>query len=217
MKQSTAFLRGEGDRWYLRNLSKPREPDPVFEVIKELKIKPKRPVLEIGCGDGWRLTIIRRELGSVCYGMDASKEAITNAPDSTSRYGIKCWCGTAEKINLPDNSVDMVIYGFCLYVADREDLFRITAESDRVLRDGGHIVIHDFHPDFTYSRIYEPKPELRSYKQNYGRLWLGNPGYFLVHQQFIGVGDDRTSVVVLKKNLAKGWPLLSGEELNQVA
>ena len=209
MKQSTVFLKYEGDKWYARNFNKPREPDPVFEAIKALDLKPKR-VLEIGCGNGWRLKLLREHIKCVGYGMDASKDAINDAPNSIEKYGIQCWRGTADDIRrLPDNSVDMVIYGFCLYVVDREDLPTIVKESDRILRDNGHIVIHDFYTPRPYSRIYEHRAGVRSYKQNYGLLWLGNPSYRLLNQQLRGDGDDQTAVTILKKNMAEGWPLMT--------
>jgi len=213
MKQSTAFMLKEGDRFYERNFNKSREPDPVFAAIKDNKLKP-HTVLEIGCGDGWRLRNIRRELGPVCYGIDPSKDAITDAPQSIEKEGISCWRGTAENlVGIADNSVDMVIYGFCLYLVDREDLFHVTAECDRVLRDGGHIVIHDFHSARPYSRLYEHESSLRSYKQDYAALWLGHPAYRMVGRQIFGTDgptptskDDQVTVTVLRKSMHDAWP-----------
>lgn len=213
MKQSTAFMLGEGDRYYTRNMHKSREPDPVFEAIKNLKPKPNT-VLEIGCSDGWRLRHIRQELGSVCYGIDPSKDAITDAPDSIERYGIKCWRGTAENLSIvKDQSIDMVIYAFCLYLVDREDLFRVTLEGDRVLRNGGSLVIHDFHSARAYSRVYEHAPDLRSYKQDYTQLWLGHPAYSLAGRQLFGTDgptptskDDQVTVAVLRKDMVEAYP-----------
>lgn len=213
MKQSTAFLRGEGDKFYARNFNKSREPDPVFEAIKDNKIKPNT-VLEIGCGDGWRLRMFRQNLGAVCYGIDPSKDAINDAPQSVEKYGITCWRGTADElVGVKDNSIDMVIYGFCLYLVDRDDLFKVAAECDRVLRDGGHICIHDFHSSRPYSRVYEHEPTLKSYKQDYAALWLANPAYRMVGREIFGVDgplprsrDDQVGVTILRKSMHDAWP-----------
>ena len=213
MKQSTAFMLREGDKYYQRNFSKSREPDHVFEAIKDNKLKP-HTVLEVGCGDGWRLRRIRTDLGAVCYGIDPSKDAINDAPQSVEKYGISCWRGTADKlVGVSDNSIDMVIYGFCLYLVDREDLFNAVAECDRVLRDGGHIVIHDFHSSRPYSRIYEHAPELKSYKQDYAALWLANPAYRMVGRQIFGTDgplptsrDDQVTIAILRKSMHDAWP-----------
>ena len=214
MKQSTSFMLREGDKYYQRNLGKSREPDPVFAAIKDNRLKP-HTVLEVGCGDGWRLRKIRAELGPVCYGIDPSKDAINDAPQSIEKYGISCWRGTAENlVGVGDNSIEVVIYGFCLYLVDREDLFRVVAECDRVLRDGGHIVIHDFHSARPYSRVYEHEPSLRSFKQDYSQLWLANPAYKLMGRQIFGVDgpspggrDDQVVVAVLKKDMENAYPL----------
>src|SRR5689334_11974525 len=122
MKQSTLFLRGEADRYYKRNFHKSRENDPVLNALRAEQLRP-RSVLEIGCGDGWRLVKMRAEMGSICYGIDPSKLAINDAPQ---KDGIKCWRGTAENLKgVTDSSVEMVIHAFELYLIDREDLFRV--------------------------------------------------------------------------------------------
>jgi hypothetical protein len=111
-----------------------------------------------------------------------------------------------------------VIYGFCLYLVDREDLFKVVAECDRVLRGGGHVVIHDFignHTNPSYSRDYEYAPELRSYKMDYGDLWLGHPAYQTVYKKIFGMRkdtpenpDDRVVVQILKKDMERAFPLV---------
>jgi ubiquinone/menaquinone biosynthesis C-methylase UbiE len=214
MKQATAFYKGEADKWYRRNMFKPHEPDRVMEVIRGLNIKP-RTVLEVGCADGWRLRKIREELGSIGYGIDPSKDAIADAPNSIERQGIKCWRGTAEKlVGVKDHSIDMVIYGFCLYLVDRSDLFSICCECDRALKDNGVVVINDFYSERPYSRVYEHAPELKSYKQDYAALWLGHPHYRRVTQKFYGTEtaqplsrDDTVVVDVLKKDIKGAYPV----------
>lgn len=210
MKQSTIFLRNEGNRYHLRNAHKPRLPDPVLDAIRAEHIRPQS-VLENGCGDGWRLKIMHQEWGSTCFGLDPSKDAIATAPQSDK---IKCWRGTADAISLNDNSVDMVIYAFCLYLVDREDLFRIVCEGDRVLQDGGYLVIHDFLSDRAYSRRYEHAEGVKTYKMDYSRLWLANPAYRCIRKNIFGESglqptdrDDQYTVTILRKDLTSAWPL----------
>jgi len=221
-KQATAFLQGEGDRWYQRNRSKPREPDRVLDAIEACGLKPK-DVCEIGCGDGWRLRNIHRYSGARCVGFDPSLIAINidtnNSTEFDGRYRIARFRGTADHLKgLKPNSMDLVIYGFCLYLVDREDLFKVVAECDRVLRAGGHVVIQDFIGNPTnpsYSRIYEHAPELRSYKMDYGGLWLGHPAYQTVYKKIFGTRtdtpenyDDRVVVQILKKDMEGAFPLM---------
>jgi ubiquinone/menaquinone biosynthesis C-methylase UbiE len=215
MKQSIAFLKSEADRYYRRNADKPRLPDRVLALLKRENVRP-HTVLEVGCGDGWRLKEIRRELGAVCYGIDPSKSAIADAPQDTARYGIKCWRGTAEALKgVKDHSIDLLIYGFCLYLVDREDLFKVACEGDRVLRDGGFLAIHDFYSDRAYSKEYKHAKGILSYKQDYSKLWLGNPAYRAVSRIIVGTEgeqptgrDDQVTVLLLRKDIAGAWPLL---------
>lgn len=51
--------------------------------------------------------------------------------------------GTAD--GLPDiKPVDLIIFGFCLYLCDPQDLFTIAANSDRLLVDKGVMAVYDF-------------------------------------------------------------------------
>jgi hypothetical protein len=95
------------------------------------------------------------------------------------------------------------MYGFCLYLCDRESLPLIVAAGDAALMDGGYLVIQDFDPDYPHKVPYHHVPGLFSYKMNYARLWLANPAYRLVRKNTF---DDGTAVWVLKKDVAAGWP-----------
>jgi len=72
---------------------------------------------------------------------------------------------------------DIVVFGFCLYLCDREDLFRIAQEADRVLKPDGWLIIHDFFAKTPTRREYHHKPGLFSYKMDYRRLFDWHPAY----------------------------------------
>lgn len=204
--QSEAFLVGEADAWYERCRDIPRLPDPVLDAINYCAITPKH-VVEIGCGDGWRLEELWNRYKCRCVGFDASRKAIATA-ESRRNWHIGYRLDPYEGYLSAGlkGVVDLFIFGFCLYVYDREDLFSLVMHTDEQLVDGGHIVIHDFFPDYPHKRPYKHKDGLWSYKQDYSKLWLGNPAYRLEHCTVIGNEDDRTGVAVLKKDMAKGWP-----------
>jgi len=209
VKQSDVFLQTEGDAFYERNRDKLREPDPVQEVIACLQLPERPSVLEVGCGDGWRLKALRQKYDALCFGIDASAEAIKRCDSSIGNVIV--WQGRAGGIVVEDgtgvlfpHSIDLVIYGFVLYVCDREDLFTIAAECDRVLRDGGFVVIHDFCATYPYRRPYKHKEGLFSYHQDYSRLWLGHPAYREIMRKPC---DDGVEVIVLHKNVSGAYPL----------
>ena len=45
--------------------------------------------------------------------------------------------GTAEKLPFEENYFDILIFGFCLYLTDSEDLFKISSEAYRVTKKVG--------------------------------------------------------------------------------
>ncbi len=118
------------------------------------------------------------------------------------------WRGIASDLSeFTKGSLDVIIYGFCLYLCDRDELFKIVSEGDSALKDGGYIIVHDFYACSPHARNYKHKEGIKSFKMNYASLWLGNPAYSPYSCVINGEGDDATSVVILKKNLSAAWPL----------
>jgi ubiquinone/menaquinone biosynthesis C-methylase UbiE len=164
-------------------------------------------VLEIGCSDGSRLKWLKESLGFECYGIDPSTQAVQVA----SSRGITAEIGTANNLPFDDNMFDIVIFGFCLYLCDREDLFRIAAEADRVLKSPGWLLIEDFYSPIPLKREYHHRNGLFSYKMDYRTLFTWSPSYTcysqkVTHHAEPGYTDDSNEWVatsVLRKNLEK--------------
>lgn len=195
MKQADVFLESEGQAWYERNKDKlPPEHDPVIEAIEKAGIIPNN-VLEIGCGTGWRLDLLDNKYGCNTWGIDPYVPI--------NKFNV-C-LGKASNLGLfKSNSIDLLIYGFCLYLVDREDLFTAVSAGDRVLKDGGYLVIYDFHPDYPHKVKYKHKEGLFSYKMDHAQLWLANPAYKLRSRVMCA---DETSVTILHKDISNGWPI----------
>jgi len=112
-----------------------------YQRYNHYKLYPKS-VLEIGCSNGYRLQKLHKTYSCSCYEIDPSDNAIK---DGQKQYPtLNLYKGDATKLPFTDKKFDMVIFGFCLYLCDREDLFKIAYEADRVLKKNGHIVIYDF-------------------------------------------------------------------------
>jgi SAM-dependent methyltransferase len=196
VRQSSAFYHGEGTAWIERNKDVlTGDDDPVMEAMILSKIKPNN-VLEIGCANGWRMKLLEKKYKCAATGIEP-------AP-MTSGNILR---GMAHDLPIKQMRFDVVIYGWCLYLCDREDLFRIAMEGDRVLQDDGYLIINDFHSDDSYRRVYKHRPGLFSYKMDHAKLWLANPAYTLLRRYIHGSGEDQTSVTILKKNNVSGWPL----------
>jgi len=212
--QKDVFLQDEGNQWYLRNKNAVinKSNDPILDLIIQRHLKPKN-VLEIGCSNGWRLSIIQEHFHSDCYGLDPSSQAIKEGAVKNPLLNLAQ--GTADLIPFSNIKFDLIIFGFCLYLCDRKDLFKIVYEADRFLTEHGHLIIYDFEPSFPYKNHYQYKEGLFSYKMNYSKLFLSNPSYFLVakniftHQGFKKIDDpnERISVTLLKKTITNNYIL----------
>lgn len=167
----------EGDAWWERNKNKLPKPedDPVLELIRINDVTPTG-VLEIGCGNGWRLSEIRKRYGCPVVGIDLSQSALN---DGRKRYpSVNFAYGSASHLGyFGKDQFNLVIFGFCLYLVDREDLFKVVTESDRVLADGGYLIIQDFPARIPTTVPYKHDGRLRTYKMYYPDLWLSNPSY----------------------------------------
>jgi len=220
-RQKKVFLESEGDAYHRRNVGKysPDEldrmaaDDEVIKALRALKIVPV-DLLEVGCGAASRLECIRKAFGTNCHGIEPSQEAVLFARQSSP--GIHVEQGVASEIPFEAGQFDTVVMGFCLYLCDREDLFKIAYEADRVLRDGGFLMVFDFVTAFPYANPYKHRPGLLSYKMDYSMLFRWNPAYrLLYHTVFThnpdipahaAPPDEHVAVSVLHKNLKHAWP-----------
>jgi len=147
--QRQAFLQGEGDAWFRRKrqldahqVAHLCDQDPLRELLENLPLPhgSQVSVLEVGCGQGLRLNRLKKTKGWDVCGLDPSEKAITAVNASECR-GI---VATAESLPMADKSVDLLIFGFCLYLCDRDDLFQIADGAHRVLKPKAWLAILDF-------------------------------------------------------------------------
>jgi ubiquinone/menaquinone biosynthesis C-methylase UbiE len=182
VKQKDIFLQGEGDAWFERNRAaiKQREfdqfHDPVVAAVQRcMSCVPVQQgkLLEVGCGEGGRLQWIEQNLGVECHGLDPSEKAVAAA----CGRGIHAIQGTAEQLPFNDHEFDFVVFGFCLYLCDRDDLFKIAQEAHRVLKPEAWLLIHDFFSRAPSSRMYHHRNGVNSYKMDYRSLFAWHPSY----------------------------------------
>lgn len=180
--QKDIFLESEGDQWYRRNATALAAASSVRALAAETIaaiLAPGRAahVLEIGCGRGDNLAALARLSAIEGHGIEPSAEAVQAGKSAFPQFRLQQ--GTADALPFADGSMDVVWFGFCLYLVDRSLLMRAVAEADRVLRDGGAIAIIDFDPNAPTARSYHHREGLSSYKMDYSKLFLANPAYTL--------------------------------------
>jgi ubiquinone/menaquinone biosynthesis C-methylase UbiE len=182
--QRQVFLQGEGDAWFERNRQSDADQvahwadqDPLAEMLENLPLPrgPEVSVLEVGCGQGLRLARLAQAKGWAVIGLDPSEKAIAEV-NATGCTGL---VGTAEALPLANRSVDLLIYGFCLYLCDRDDLFRIAAEAHRVLKPQAWIAILDFWSPHQSINPYHHYLGVHSFKDNLPAMFTWHPSYVI--------------------------------------
>ncbi len=180
-KQNKIFLKSEGDNFFVRNKNNWFNDNDLIvkKIIKLNKKKKIKSILEVGCGDGWRLDLIKKKLNVKCYGLEPSKKAIKNLKNRK----IKVIRGTADKLNFKNFKFDILIYGFCLYLVDVGDLFKVVYEADKVLKKNSYIIIYDFYSKKSKYLNYRHDKRIKVHKYDFSKIFLWHPKYKLVEQK----------------------------------
>jgi len=208
-KQKDIFIKTEGDAWIERNLGalssrKFGKGEPVINaaslVLDSDLASARLSVLEIGCGEGGRLQWMAENWDSDVYGIDPSAKAV----DLAREKGVDAVQGTADQLTFDDGMFDLVIFGFCLYLCDREDLPLIARETDRILKKKAWVILHDFYASEPARRPYHHYEGLYSYKMDYRTIFQQYPFYYHLVQSHEGTGltdnrDDWVATSLLRK------------------
>jgi len=199
MKQKEIFLAGEADAWFERNhkilqgkifdLS-----DPIIKIVSNISKRPEYvgkvlKVLEIGCGEANRLAWMVEHLGANTYGLEPSSKAVELA----RKKGVHAEHGSADNLPFESVSFDVVIFGFCLYLCDQDDLFIIAKEADRVLKKKSWLIIRDFFSPSPITCDYHHKKGVYSYKMDYRKLFSWHPSYTCFSHKLSDHGQEKIS------------------------
>ena len=217
MKQDDIFASFEGNRWFARNKTALQHYTPDTDVILRLlalyDLQPKR-VLEIGAANGFRVAAIAHRYGASGVAVEPSNEAL--ADGSTRFPHIQFIQGTSHAVPLRE-SFDLLIVNFVLHWVDRAHLLQSIAEIDRLVIEGGFLILGDFLPAAQTKVPYHhlTKHTVYTYKQNYADVFLASGLYHAVslltgdHTSKVLRGDvhnhERVGVWLLRKTLTENY------------
>ena len=113
-----------------------------------------------------------------------------------------------------DNFFDTIYLGFCLYLCERKDLFKIAYEVDRCLKDGGQVIVKDFYPPFPYKNPYTHGEDMFSYKMDHSKMFSWNPEYTTIYQEIfthsgyedVNNANERLAFTILRKLSEGSFP-----------
>jgi len=181
VRQKKIFLESEGDLYFERNknfVSKNLDyySKKIFQILRNGK---NNKILEIGCGKGELLNKLSKKKNYKLYGIDPSSKAIKF--NVNKKLNLKK--GTADKLKFKDNFFNVVIFGFCLYLIDKQLLFKVVSEADRILKSKGYIVIYDFFHEKSLTKKYSHNKKIKTHKMDFSKLFLSHPFYNLVFKK----------------------------------
>ena len=218
MIQDKIFETTEADNWFLRNkdsiVSQKADNDFISSIIDKISKKNEiKSVIELGASNGFRLNFLKKELPNCTefVGVDISKEAVE---DGRSRYGVEMHQAALDNFSL-DKKFDLVIVNFLYHWIDRENIFSAIANTDKLINDGGYLVLGDFLPDFPQKRKYHHLPEenVFTYKTDYSKAFESLNTYkelYRITRQYedhkpekinFADSDERCFCSVLRKDL----------------
>lgn len=177
--QDTVFGTSEGDAWFARNAEGMRQQvhDPLCRLLGQLPqtaIAGLGAVCDVGCSSGARLARLEAMLqdGVRFCGFDASSKAISAGLAEHPAFDLRQGLADAPPFG---GSFDLVTIGFVLHWIDRANLSSAVAAIDRLVVDGGYLLIADFLPDRPCARPYHHRQdvEIFTYKQDYAAVFSG--------------------------------------------
>lgn len=215
MTQDQAFFECEGDAWFLRNpisTTAAGLDDPVLGALDGVDLSASGTVLDIG-GSAGRIAagFLRQHPGWHAIVQEPSQAAIRAGRKAFPEVTFKR--GTVTKTT-PKQGNDLVIVSFVLCWVDRSELAGAIANIDTALKDGGLLLVADFHPEAPRANPYAHRPGLFTYKQDYAACFISLGTYRIVEQRQFLHGttadiadpfDVRCAVSVLRKDLEGGY------------
>jgi SAM-dependent methyltransferase len=192
--QDQIFVAVEGNNYFKRNKSAMERFDPEADFplrLMELYHLRPRSVLEVGAANGFGLAVIAERYSARVVAVELSMEAIL---DGRAKYpSVEFIPGEAGAIPLQE-MFDLIIVNFVFHWIDRANLLRSVAEVDRLLVDGGFLIIGDFLPSNLIKVRYHhlAEQEVYTYKQNYAATF---PASGLYHPLCLKSGDHSSQTL----------------------
>lgn len=200
----------EANKWFERNkdhLLNQKEYFDIHFLVQTLKnyINNESTILEMGSSFGKKTALLQQAFSCKATGIDPSIDAI--------EYGKKIYPNiNLQKMNsssttFDDQEFDFIYWGFFMYLLDRDHVYKVTYETDRILKKGGFLAILDFEPMIPHKKEYHHQKGCYTYKNDYSKILLSSGHYTLVAKHsfshdsnsFVKDHNQRISISLLYK------------------
>jgi ubiquinone/menaquinone biosynthesis C-methylase UbiE len=130
----------------------------VQELISQANIERAKSVLDVGCGTGTLIVMLKRQYSAVeVTGLDPDSKALQRARKKASRAGVSVQLdhGFADALPYGEGSFDRVFSSFMFHHLDEDERERTSREVLRVLKPGGSFHLLDFVANETSHGFFE--------------------------------------------------------------
>ena len=130
----------------------------VQELISQTDIERAHSVLDVGCGTGTLIVMLKRRYPAVqVVGLDPDSKALRRADKKIRRAGVSVQLdhGFADDLPYREASFDRVFSSFMFHHLDEEERERTSREVLRVLKPGGSFHLLDFVANETSHGFFE--------------------------------------------------------------
>ena len=130
----------------------------VQELISQANIERAHSVLDVGCGTGTLIVMLKRQYSAVqVIGLDPDSKALQRARKKAGRAGVSVQLdhGFADELPYGERSFDRVFSSFMFHHLDEQERERTSKEVLRVLKPGGSFHLLDFVANETSHGFFE--------------------------------------------------------------
>ena len=117
------------------------------ELIKQASIQPNQRVLDLGCGTGTLVVLLKRKYPAAqIVGLDPDPKALHRAKKKVKRAGVAVQLdeGFADELPYDEGTFDRVLSSFMLHHLEEPEREKTLREVMRVLKPGGSFHLLDF-------------------------------------------------------------------------
>ena len=120
------------------------------ELISQADVKPDHQVLDLGCGTGTFVVLLKRQLPTAqVIGLDPDQKALQRAENKVRRAGLSVRLdrGFGDELPYETDSFDRVFSSFMFHHLDEQTKKKTLQEVRRVLKPDGSFHLLDFTAD----------------------------------------------------------------------
>jgi len=117
------------------------------ELIKQANIKPNQRVLDLGCGTGTLVLLLKRKYATAeIVGIDPDPKALRRAEKKVRRAGVSVQLdeGFSDELPYDEGTFDRVLSSFMLHHLEEHEREKTLREVLRVLKPAGTFHLLDF-------------------------------------------------------------------------